>query len=197
MARTEELHKKLEEKTREIIRLQEQLNTHIKFTPLDLPEEQDVVQLSPADPAEESPYDWNFPKKTARHVFPPTWNPVPTFNKFDTLVDNSLPNDDQETSDEKSPSIQVQMENVKLQRHIQILQKQISQSKPTNLTCSTEEQMHTESTRTDTKTRTIENRNADNLKKNTSKRTKQSVTILGDSMINYKDEVRHSNKTEL
>ena len=51
MARTEELHKKLEEKTREIIRLQEQLNTHVKFTPRDLPEDQDVVQLSPADPS--------------------------------------------------------------------------------------------------------------------------------------------------
>ena len=130
-------------------------------------EDQDVVQLSPADPVEGSPNDWNFPKKTARHVFPPTWNPVPTFNKFDTLVDNSPPNDDQETSGEQSPPIKVQMENVKLQRHIQFLQKQISQSKPTNLTCSTEEQTHTESTRTDTKTRTIENRNADNLKKNT------------------------------
>ena len=93
------------------------------------------------------------------------------------------------------------MENVKLQRHIQFLQKQISQSKPTNLTCSTEKQTHTESTRTDTKTRTIENRNADNLKKNASKRTnskvvqKQSVAILGDSMIDYQDEVRHSIKT--
>ena len=92
------------------------------------------------------------------------------------------------------------MENVKLQRHIQFRQNQISQSKPTNLTCSTEEQTHTESRRTDTKTRTIENRNADNLEKNTSKRTnskvvqKQSVTILGDSMINYQDEIRHSNK---
>ena len=128
-----------------------------------------MVQLSPADPVKGSPNDWNFPKKTARHVFPPTWNPVPTFNKFDTLVDNSPPNDNQETSDEQSPPIKAQMENVKLQRHTQFLQKQISQSKPTNLTCNTEEQTHTESTRTDTKTRTIENRNADNLKKNTSK----------------------------
>ena len=33
MTKTEELHKKLEEKTREIIRSQEQLNTHVKFTP--------------------------------------------------------------------------------------------------------------------------------------------------------------------
>ena len=85
-----------------------------------------MVQLSPADPAEGSPNDWNFPKKTARHVFPPTWNPVTTFNKFDTLVDKSPPNDDQETSDEQSPPFKVQMENVKLQRHIQFLQKQIS-----------------------------------------------------------------------
>ena len=188
--------KSWKKKTREIIRFQEQLNTHVKFTPRDLPEDQDVVQLSPADPAEGSPNDWNVPKKTARHIFPPTWNPVPTFNKFDTLVDNSPPNDDQEASDEQSPPIKVQMENVKLQRHIQFLQKQISQSKP-NLTCSTEEQMHTESTRTDTKTRTIENRNADNRKKNTSKRTKQSVTILGDSMINCQDEVRHSNENRI
>ena len=95
------------------------------------------------------------------------------------------------------------MENVKLQRYIHFLEKQISQSKPTNLTCSTEEQRHTESTRTDTKTRTIENRNADNLKKNASKRTnfkvvqKQSVTILGGSMISYQDEVRHSNKNRI
>ena len=95
------------------------------------------------------------------------------------------------------------MENVKLQRHIQFLQKQISWSKPTNLTCSTEEQTHTESTRTDTKTGTIENRKADNLKKNASNRTKskvvqrESVTILGDSMINYQDEVRHSNKNRV
>ena len=95
MARTEELHKKLEETTREIFRLQEQLNTHVKFTPRDLLEDQDVVQLSPADPVEGSPNDWNFPKETARHVFPPTWNPALTFNKFDTLVDNSPPNDDQ------------------------------------------------------------------------------------------------------
>ena len=112
-------------------------------------------------------------------------------------MDNSPPNDNQETSDEQSPPIKVQMENVRLQRHIQFLQKQISQSKPTNLTCSTEEQMHTESTRTDTKTRTIKNRNADNLKKNTSKRMKQSVTILGDSLINYQDEVCHSNKNRI
>ena len=103
IARTEELLKKLKEKTREIIRLQEQLNTHVKFTPHDLPEDQDVVQLSPADPVKGSPNDWNFPKKTARHVFTPPWNPVPTFNKFDTLVDNSPPNDDQETSYEQSP----------------------------------------------------------------------------------------------
>ena len=102
---TEELHKKLQEKTREIIRLREQLNTHIKFTSRDLPEDQDVVQLSLADPVERSPKDWNFPKKTARHIFPPTWNPVPTFKKFDTLVDKSPPNNNQETSnsDEESP----------------------------------------------------------------------------------------------
>ena len=97
MARTEEMHKKLEEKTPEIIRLQEQLNTHVKFTSRDLPEDQDVVQLSPADPVERSSSDWNFPKKTARHVFPPTWNPVRTFNKFDTFVDIAPPKDDQET----------------------------------------------------------------------------------------------------
>ena len=53
--------------------------------------------------------------------------------QFDTLVDNSPPNDDQETSNEESPPIKVQMENVKLQRQIQFLQKQISLSKPTNL----------------------------------------------------------------
>ena len=88
--------------------------------------------------------EWNFPKKTARHVFPPTWNPLPTFNKFDTLVDNSPPNDYQETSDKQSLPIKVQMENVKLQGHIQFLQKQISQSKPTNLTCSTDKKMHAE-----------------------------------------------------
>ena len=39
MARTEELHKQLEKKPREIIRLQEHLNTHVKFTPRDLPED--------------------------------------------------------------------------------------------------------------------------------------------------------------
>ena len=124
---------------------------------------------------------------------------MPALNKFDTLVDKSPPNDDQETSDEQSSPLEVQMENVKLQIHIQFLQKQISQSKPTNLTCSTEEQTHTESTRTDTKTRTIENRNADNLKKNTSERTnsKVVVTMIGDSMINYQDEVRHSNKNRI
>ena len=63
MARTEELHKKLEEKTREIIRFQELLNTHVKFTPHNLPEDQDVVQLSPADPVEGSPNDWNFQRR--------------------------------------------------------------------------------------------------------------------------------------
>ena len=67
------------------------------------------------------------------------------------------------------------MENVKPQRHMQFAQKQISQSTPTNLTCSTEEQTHTESMRTDTKTGTIENRNADNLKKNPSKRKNSKV----------------------
>ena len=148
-----------------------------------------MVQLSLADPVERSPYDWNFPKKTARYVFQPTWDPVPTFSKFDTLVDKSPPNNDQETSDEQSPPLKVQMENAKLQRHIQFLQKHILPSKPTNLTCSTEKQTHTESTRTDTKTRTIENRNAGNPKKNAPERSnsivvqKQSVTILGDSMI--------------
>ena len=86
-------------------------------------------------------------------------------------------------------------EIIRLQEHLN--------TKPTNLTCSTEEQTHTESTRTDTKTRTIENRNADNLEKNTSKRTnsevvqKQSVSIHGDSMINYQDEVSHSNKNRI
>ena len=128
---------------------------------------------------------------------------MPTFNKFDTLVDNSPPNDDQETSDEQSPPIKVQMENVKLQGHVQFLQKQISHSKPTNLTCSTGEQTHTELMRTDTKARTIKNRNTDNLKKNTSKRTnskvvqKQSLVILGDSIINYQNKVRHSNKNKI
>ena len=103
MARTEKLHKKLDEKTREIIRLQEQLNIHVKFTSRDLPEDQEVVQLSLADLVERSSNNWNFPKKTAWHAFPPTWNPVPTFNKFDTSVDKSPPNDGQETSDEQSP----------------------------------------------------------------------------------------------
>ena len=40
------MHKKLEEKTPEIIPLQEQLNNHVKFTPRDLPEDQDYRPIS-------------------------------------------------------------------------------------------------------------------------------------------------------
>ena len=67
------------------------------------------------------------PKKTNKHTLPPTWQSISTPNRYECLDDSS---DQGNTPDDNHNTMNVQMQNVKLQRQVQFLQKGVAESRP-------------------------------------------------------------------
>ena len=62
---------------------------------------------------------WSRPKKSIKPTFPPTWEKTTTENRFKSL---SYLSDEQITHDHAA-SLDIQMQNIKLQRQVQFLKK--------------------------------------------------------------------------
>ena len=62
------------------------------------------------------------PKKSIKPTFPPTWEKTTTENRFKSL---SYLSDEQITQEDHAASLDIQMQNIKLQRQVQFLQKEL------------------------------------------------------------------------
>ena len=133
---------------------------------------------------------WTKPKTTVKNTFPPTWEPIQTENRFKLLFepDKQLHLQEEASiltqSDDHIP-VDIQQENVRLQRQVQYLQSRVANSAPiSNLP---------------DKSSSLENRSdiKDQNKKKPKLDTRQNVTIIGDSIINYQDERLHTNKKRI
>ena len=71
---------------------------------------------------------WSRPKKLIKPTFPPTWEKTTTEKRFESL---SYLSDEQITQDDQA-SLDIQMQNIKLQRQAQSLQKRVAESRPSN-----------------------------------------------------------------
>ena len=141
---------------------------------------------------------WSRPKKPIKHTFPLTWDKTTTSNRFENLcnsADDKIKDDhvaDADTSD-------IKIRNVKLKRQVQFLQKRAAKSTPNKTAgdCDDKRLSDTYPAKSDKPTnRTNERNNSprsnSHAQSNESKRN--TVTIMGESMISYKDEKLHFNK---
>ena len=170
IAKTGELHVIIKEKDQQIFQLQREIEESriIRANKQYLRDEHSV--------SSEPQYRWEKPKNTVKPLMnPPTWEPVTTPNNFDILKLTDPP-EGQPPRQPKSEddNFEIQKENIKLRCQVQYLQRRIAQSeKPKQQPRSkqTDNSFH----------ESPHNQNE-----------QQSVVILGDSMINYQDEHKHS-----
>ena len=142
------------------------------------------------------------PKKTNKHTFPPTWQSISTPNRYECLDDLS---DQGNTPDDNHNTMDVQMQNVKLQREVQFLQKRVAKSRPNTATTSTnvnDPQKHPAATETRliseaTKRKSQTNSNEKKSLDRTEESKRKTVTIMGDSMISYQDEKPQTNRRRI
>ena len=73
---------------------------------------------------------WSRPKKSIKPTFPPTWEKTTTENRFESL--SYLSDDEQITQEGHAASLDIQMQNIKLQHQVQFLQKRVAESRPSN-----------------------------------------------------------------
>ena len=193
--KNEELHRKIEEKNDLIQSLQhkrqsleESSKTDFKHVQnLRIARSQSTVN-SKSDTSERN--IWTKPKTTVKNTFPPTWEPIQTENRFKLLFepDKHLHLQEEASiliqSDDHVP-VDIQQENVRLQRQVQYLQSRVANSAPIN--------------NLPDKSSSLENHSdiKDQNKKRPKLDTRQNVTIIGDSIINYQDERLHTNKKRI
>ena len=142
------------------------------------------------------------PKKTNKHTFPPTWQSISTPNRYECLDDSS---DQGNTPDDNHNTMDVQTQNVKLQRQVQFLQKRVAESRPNTAKTSTnvnDPQKHPATTETRviseaTKRKSQTNSNEKKSLDRTEESKCKTVTIMGDSMISYQDEKLHTNRRRI
>ena len=142
------------------------------------------------------------PKKTNKHTFPPTWQSISTPNRYEYLDDSS---DQGNTPDDNHNTMDVQMQNVKLQRQVQFLQKRVAESRPNTaktLTNVNDPQKHPAATETRviseaTKRKSQTNSNEKKSLDRTEESKRKTMTIMGDSMISYQDEKLHTNRRRI
>ena len=140
-------------------------------------------------------YRWTKPKSATKNTFPPTWELIQTGNHFEPLFESNelqeqqgkqtnLQEDMTLLLQSNNASVDIQHENVRLQRQVQYLQSRIPKSAPTN--------------NLPDKCNTLQNRaeSKDQNNKKPKLDTKQSVTIFGDSM-KYQDERLHTKKKRI
>ena len=170
IAKTEELHVIIREKGQQIFQLQREIEES-RITGANKQYLRDEHSVS-----SEPQYRWEKLKHTVKpSMNPPTWEPVTTPNNFDILKLTDPPEGQPPGQAElEDDNFEIQNENIKLQRQVQYLQRRFTQSeKPKQQSRSkqTDNSFH-ESPRNQNK--------------------QQSVVILGDSMVNYQDERKHS-----
>ena len=142
------------------------------------------------------------PKKTNKHTFPPTWQSISNPNRYECLDDSS---DQGNTPDDSHNTMDVQMQNVKLQRQVQFLQKRVAESRPNTAKTSTnvnDPQKHPAATETRviseaTKRKSQTNSNEKKSLDRSEESKRKTVTIMGDSMISYQDEKLHTNRRRI
>ena len=105
---------------------------------------------------------------------PRTWEPVTTPNNFDILkLTDPLEGQPPGQPESEDDNFEIQKENIKLQRQVQYLHRRIAQS---------------ENPKQQPRSKQTDN----SFHESPRNQNKQSVVILGDSMVNYQDERKHS-----
>ena len=192
--KNEELHRTIEEKNGIIQSLQHKLQSLEESSKTDFKHVQNFRITrsqsnvnSKSDTSERN--TWTKPKNYSKNTFPPTWEPIQTENRFKLLFEPDKHFHLQEEASILTQSdhvpVDIQQENVRLQRKVQYLQSRVANSAPIN---NLPDKSSSLENRTDIK---------DQNKKKPKLDTRQNVTIIGDSIINYQDERLHTNKKRI
>ena len=141
---------------------------------------------------------WPRPKKSIKHTFPPTWDKTTTSNRFEYLSDST---DDKIKDDHvvDADTLDIQIQNVKLKRHVLFLQKRVAESTPDKTAgdCYDKSLSDTYPAKSDQPTNKTNERNhsaRSNFHAQSNESKHNTVTVMGDSMISYQDEKLHSNR---
>ena len=193
--KNEELHRKIEEKNDLIQSLQHKRQSLEESSKTDFKHVQNLriagsqsTVNSKSDTSERN--IWTKPKTTVKNTFPPTWEPIQTENRFKLLFepDKHLHLQEEASiltqSDDHVP-VDIQQENVRLQRQVQYLQSRVASSAPIN--------------NLPDKSSSLENRSdiKDPNKKKPKLDTGQSVAIVGDSVVGCRDGGLRTNKKRI
>ena len=192
--RNEELHRTIEEKNDLIQSLQHKLQSLEESSKTDFKQVQNLrITRSQSNVNSKSDTSkrniWTKPKTTVKSTFPPTWEPIQTENRFELLFEPDKHTYLQEEASTLTHSshvpVDIQQENVRLQRQVQYFQSRVANSAPINDLPD--------------KSSSLEDRTEinDQNKKKPKLDTRQNVTIIGDSIISYQDERLHTNKKRI
>ena len=196
--KTKELHDLIGEKDKQIMELQQNLEERkINLQP----KKPNKVAVNLSDEITET--TWIKPKVTHKPTLPPTWNPPETSNKFTILQTNepqpgtTLKTNDPQPDTRVSPqaSLEIQKENIKLQRQVQYLQSRVANSKPENAVYTNPQRINSKENDSAKPKQHVDGVHVHSKHKEPIK--KQTVIIMGDSMINYQDERKHSNSRRI